>query len=1261
MTMLNEASSPVTPFARYLGNYTEVCGGSDVTHCIPLGGGSGTDHCVSVLSDGLVKSQLPADSAGPPITRLGNTFADISEKVVVGSCAGQYGFKSAQATKNWHGAYPFTCNPITGVYVQYPAKFWNGASYDIPDFSLVLPYDAAKSYAIGDYCYTLDGVGSPVGYKAIAATTGHSPSDTAYWIAGTPNRSNIKYLTRSMTVSTCEANFYSAHSPVVWNGRDPLRVTYTSTASPMSRSVVDRNTGEIRISGYPVQTFYPVSGTYTYQAYEFLTNLIPYTVGVWTLLDDTGGMPHGISNLRGVEFGISLGSIGNPRRTAGALYAPWPSPSNVSYGDTLTVAGVVYTFGSQITIGASNGESAANFFDYISAHPHPKVYVGTTTEFGSTAALLRRPGVTADIVLSSSTPNLYFFGESIPPLEYVSGWSWSNVYLSESLPGKYEVSCDVSRSDAVYSWDVSTVWYPPYLGVLSTSRAYDFSYSGNITLSDPYYIGGAEDATDPNVLRDAASLAQEWHLWDKAQEAGDVRYLEHPIRSDYHNFEAALVALDERSSTSPETGQGYGWNYAVGSASHTTQAYCQSPDYHTPVNDSSGNTPWSSGWTPTFGWRNWFDTDFWAWNGPTPPTSSGAAAALALVSTGNYTGHVLGKPLPAGYGVSSGGSHRGSFDPFFWRWKRSKCTVDGAELCEVSNLTTGMWTPDFLPANCQRWTPQTLFVGYSDWTYMYPCSFVKANGNGIYLQKMVETLIPKPSYDFTRPHRADRFTLIQPTDPTALTKIYYVSGVAVVGLTLVVTLINRNGTNPSDVSPDFTAGDIVCVPSMTGDNTTPISAPGFYPVLSVSGATVTVDTLKWKIPTGFTNDSGDETRAFGKVRFPTAPGFSGQLYASIVAPTAYAAGTTYPIAAAVTSGGINYVSLQTGNTGHTPASSPTWWRAGTCLTYAASPYIQTGDLIDLYTGTTWDDNSGAGYALTRLDDTHCSVVATPATMQYIVPHAYAVIDPATSLPLKGQEWYFADSRSKGDFVARQWRINMDTSAQEPGTIVATQHCLPMSKPCAMRMAGFSPQYYHVASSTYVDPTNELSTNFGNGLIDAFPLTVNNGNVWLGETEQWMVDPLWKAPHKPFVPVEYSVPDSAWVNADDFTYAKVIWGMDDGSCLIDHDGNPAFGELAGYWYAYYRMPDCFESRITVPNTYGTDHNKTAPALPESISLAADQSPPNTGEMPGCGSDAFWFDQRMPGVVKPWNTYANQQGCVCATGRFYAEYKANYVKC
>jgi hypothetical protein len=52
---------------------------------------------------------------------------------------------------------------------------------------------------------------------------------------------------------------------------------------------------------------------------------------------------------------------------------------------------------------------------------------------------------------------------------------------------------------------------------------------------------------------------------------------------------------------------------------------------------------------------------------------------------------------------------------------------------------------------------------------------------------------------------------------------------------------------------------------------------------------------------------------------------------------AYAGGTTYAVSQWATSGGTTYQSLQGGNIGHTPASSPTWWMA-----VANSPGSLTG-------------------------------------------------------------------------------------------------------------------------------------------------------------------------------------------------------------------------------------------------------------------------------------------------------------------------------
>ncbi len=60
-------------------------------------------------------------------------------------------------------------------------------------------------------------------------------------------------------------------------------------------------------------------------------------------------------------------------------------------------------------------------------------------------------------------------------------------------------------------------------------------------------------------------------------------------------------------------------------------------------------------------------------------------------------------------------------------------------------------------------------------------------------------------------------------------------------------------------------------------------------------------------------------------------------HVGVAGAAAYAGGTTYAIGDLVTSGGIVYWSIQAGNVGHTPASSPTYW------------YPQTGDFLELLT------------------------------------------------------------------------------------------------------------------------------------------------------------------------------------------------------------------------------------------------------------------------------------------------------------------------
>src|SRR5262252_9183577 len=57
---------------------------------------------------------------------------------------------------------------------------------------------------------------------------------------------------------------------------------------------------------------------------------------------------------------------------------------------------------------------------------------------------------------------------------------------------------------------------------------------------------------------------------------------------------------------------------------------------------------------------------------------------------------------------------------------------------------------------------------------------------------------------------------------------------------------------------------------------------------------------------------------------------------------AWASGTTYAQGDEATDAGVLYISLQSGNVGHTPVSSPTWWQP---VGGMADPTTTKGDLI----------------------------------------------------------------------------------------------------------------------------------------------------------------------------------------------------------------------------------------------------------------------------------------------------------------------------
>lgn len=65
-------------------------------------------------------------------------------------------------------------------------------------------------------------------------------------------------------------------------------------------------------------------------------------------------------------------------------------------------------------------------------------------------------------------------------------------------------------------------------------------------------------------------------------------------------------------------------------------------------------------------------------------------------------------------------------------------------------------------------------------------------------------------------------------------------------------------------------------------------------------------------------------------------------------PAAYNGATTYAIGDLVSSGGVNYYSIQAGNIGHTPVSNPTWWYPLPSVYYEIPSTFLEADLFDVH-------------------------------------------------------------------------------------------------------------------------------------------------------------------------------------------------------------------------------------------------------------------------------------------------------------------------
>lgn len=221
--------------------------------------------------------------------------------------------------------------------------------------------------------------------------------------------------------------------------------------------------------------------------------------------------------------------------------------------------------------------------------------------------------------------------------------------------------------------------------------------------------------------------------------------------------------------------------------------------------------------------------------------------------------------------------------------------------------------------------------------------------------------------------------------------------------------------------------------------------------------------------------------------------------------------------------------------------------------------------------------------------------------------------------------------------------NVTTMSCETGQVCPT--------PCKPLVAYFSP---NVGSESFM--------RSGSNIISAINYGFHNpgmdsmyGTLWQGIPVQTMDDPIYVAP---------PCPCQAVVDPNTFetTYEcdpDTSWVMDNGSCQSDVSADP---EIGIHGYAYYPRVPFFEARCTVPDgspSLGTGvkigcTTNTDPTCVTHDVCWAPYAPHDfsDGDCCNCSYKVYIYEN-------PWDLLVTEEGCVCAQGRFAAEYQLNGV--
>lgn len=354
------------------------------------------------------------------------------------------------------------------------------------------------------------------------------------------------------------------------------------------------------------------------------------------------------------------------------------------------------------------------------------------------------------------------------------------------------------------------------------------------------------------------------------------------------------------------------------------------------------------------------------------------------------------------------------------------------------------------------------------------------------------------------------------------------------------------------------------------------SVGGFYVIDAIGTNTVTLGAKLLDVPAGWTTPSRDQSACFGRLRYPTCTGMD------------------FIDQRAEIGGRVEVTAVNT-----IPATLTT----ATVQKYLSLDGPENCDIFDANMVLL------ANSVLTRIDDTHFTTTtgyASIATAKYITPHA--------------TKYKLADTRSKGDYVFRTWLLSLaDSSLLAHSQIDA---CLAFS-PCG-------------PSIVTVTPNGETPPN---GHRYDFPATINNGEVWLGQVQFWMIDPFWQQPHTPV-----AIPEATYIGGTDI----IIWREDDGSCAADFTETGGGGEAI--FHLFYALRPYVEARCTLPTIDGD----VAPAPAGGVDITAIAGPvaqASIGDAEGPLINAI-------SIPTPnWVIYAAEKACVDAAGRFANDYRAN----